>query len=131
MATFVDASGRFLGVFVGTLPPSGAIEVSTAPADARQVWQFPGWSPPPADMRIAPLAFIARFSPAERAAIRAAAAASAELADWLDRARFAREINLADPVTISGMAALEQAGLISTARATAILQAQVAENERP
>jgi hypothetical protein len=130
MPAYVDAAGRYVGSFPSS-PAVGLAEVPTAPADARQVWQFPGWSAVPADARIAPLAFIARFTAAERTAIRAAAAANAELADWLDRARFAREIDLANPVTLAGLDELVAAGLISPARQAAIVEAPVAPEERP
>ena len=44
----VTADGTYIGAFsgdVGGLP--AGIEVPTAPQDARQIWQFPGWSPVP------------------------------------------------------------------------------------
>lgn len=131
MPAFVDVAGRFVGVFVGAAPPAGSIEVASAPADARQVWLFPGWSPAPADQRIAPLAFLRRFTAAERATIRAAAAASPELADWVDQSRTAREIELGHPQTLAGLDALVAAGLISQARRAAIATTPVTVEERP
>jgi hypothetical protein len=133
MATkfFVAGDGTWLGAFDGAEPPGGATEVASAPGDARQVWQFPGWSAAPPWSEIAPLAFIARFTAPERAAVRAAAAASADLADWLDRARFARVIDLAADETIAGMAALVAAGLLTGGRRDAILATPVAAEERP
>jgi hypothetical protein len=129
---YVDGAGAWLGAFEGAAPPPGATEVPSAPVDARQAWQFPGWSAPPARSgEIAPLAFIARFTAAERAAIRAAAAGSAELADWLDRARFARVIDLAAAETVAGMNALVAAGLLSGARRKHILEVYITEAERP
>lgn len=51
---FVRPDGSYVGAFdvpdddlAGLLPP-GAVEVETPPADGRQVWGFPGWSPAPA-----------------------------------------------------------------------------------
>ncbi len=46
---FVDAEGVYRGGFDGVAPPSGSIEVASAPADARQIWDFGGseWSPLP------------------------------------------------------------------------------------
>jgi hypothetical protein len=129
---YVDGAGAWLGAFEGAAPPPGATEVLAAPVDARQVWQFPGWSAPPApSAEIAPLAFIARFTAAERAAIRAAAAVSAELADWLDRARFARVIDLAAAETVAGMNALVAVGLLSGVRRDQIIEGPIAEAERP
>ncbi|WP_417624970.1 hypothetical protein [Paremcibacter congregatus] len=37
---YVDIDGSYIGGFDGSLPPSGAIEVAEAPADARQTWDF-------------------------------------------------------------------------------------------
>lgn len=128
---YVAGDGTWLGAFDGATPPAGASEVPSAPSDARQVWQFPGWSPAPISAEIAPLAFNKRFTTAERAAIRAAAAVNADLADWHDRARMARMIDLADAETIAGMAALVAAGLITAARRDAILTTPVSAEERP
>lgn len=44
---YVDDTGRYIGAFCGVEPPAGAIDVDRAPEDARQAWQFPGWSPVP------------------------------------------------------------------------------------
>ncbi len=52
---FVRQDGSYIGAFdvpeeaLEDLLPTDAIEVSPAPKDARQIWQFPGWSaaPPP------------------------------------------------------------------------------------
>ena len=70
---------------------------------------------------IAPLEFLLRFTAAERTAIRAAAAVSPELADWIDQARFAREIELDAPNTAEGLNALVGAGLLTPERRAAIL----------
>jgi hypothetical protein len=70
---------------------------------------------------IAPLEFLLRFTAAERTAIRTAAAASPELADWIDQARFAREIDLDAPTTAAGLDALVAAGLLTAARRAAVV----------
>ena len=46
---FVDAEGKYLGAYCGedVVTPEGGIEVSTAPADARQVWNGEAWEPLP------------------------------------------------------------------------------------
>lgn len=45
---FVDATGAYLGGFDGGAePPAGAIEVPSAPQDARQTWADGAWSAPP------------------------------------------------------------------------------------
>lgn len=42
---YVDASGNYLGGFDGNpTPPSGSIEVSAPPPDARQKWNGTSWS---------------------------------------------------------------------------------------
>jgi hypothetical protein len=76
---------------------------------------------PPARRIIPPLEFLQRFTAAERAAIRAAAAASPDLADWIDQARFAREIELDGPATAAGLDALVAAGLLTAERRAAVL----------
>lgn len=53
MKYFVDGSGVYLGAWdeaalsSNAAPLAGAIEILVAPQDARQVWQFPGWSEVP------------------------------------------------------------------------------------
>jgi hypothetical protein len=70
---------------------------------------------------IPPLEFLQRFTPEERTAIRAASAVSADLADWIDQARFAREIDLDAPTTAAGLDALVAAGLLTAERRAAVL----------
>ena len=70
---------------------------------------------------IAPLELLLRFTAAERAAIRAAAAGSPELVDWIDQARFAREIELDAPTTAAGLDELVGAGLLTGERRSAVL----------
>jgi hypothetical protein len=40
---YVDTDGTYLGGFDGAEPPDGAIEVTTAPQDARQIWSDGTW----------------------------------------------------------------------------------------
>lgn len=70
---------------------------------------------------IRPLAFLERFTSAERTTIRAAAGSDDALADWLDMLRAAQEIDLESQRTIAGLQALVDAGLISAARKDEIL----------
>ncbi|WP_156941371.1 hypothetical protein [Mesorhizobium sp. LNJC405B00] len=42
---FVDGTGAYLGGFDGAEPPEGALEVPSAPDDARQVWDGSQWGP--------------------------------------------------------------------------------------
>jgi hypothetical protein len=97
--------GRFEVVFpiVATLEWVEAHDGTGITAYAKR-WDSNGFVPAPAARRvIPPLEFLQCFTPEERAAIRAAAAASPELADWIDQARFAREIELDAPTTAAGL----------------------------
>jgi len=85
-------------------------------------WEGSAFVPaPPARRIIPPLEFLLRFTAAERTAIRAAASASPELADWIDQARFAREIDLDAPTTAAGLDALVAAGLLTADRRAAMV----------
>lgn len=44
---YIDTTGAYVGAYCGVEPPTGALEVESAPDDARQLWLFPGWSPVP------------------------------------------------------------------------------------
>ena len=43
MKYFIDKTGRYVGAFDGAEPPRGAIEVPSAPDDARQPWLGDRW----------------------------------------------------------------------------------------
>lgn len=45
---YVDEGGEYLGGFDGAEPPAGAIEVPSAPGDARQMWSGSEWVAIPA-----------------------------------------------------------------------------------
>lgn len=44
---YVDADGNYLGGFDGADPPEDAVKVTSAPADARQVWSDGAWGDVP------------------------------------------------------------------------------------
>ena len=67
------------------------------------------------------LAFLHRFTPDERIAIRRGARADGGIEDSLEMLRAAMQVNLTDPATVSLMNALVNAGLITAARRDAIL----------
>ena len=67
------------------------------------------------------LQFMERFTKQERGAIRAAAKQSDDVEDWLDLLRAAQEVKPTDPRTVSGMAALVAAGLLTAQRSAEIL----------
>lgn len=62
-----------------------------------------------------------RFTPAERAAIRAAAMTNGAVADMCAMVDKAGMIHFDDPLTVSGIAQLEAAGLIAHGRGAEIL----------
>ncbi len=70
---------------------------------------------------VSPLAFRQLFTTAERIAIRTAAKTNTAVEDWLDLASVATEIHLDAAATVTGVGALETAGLIEAGRAAAIL----------
>lgn len=87
------------------------------------------WTPevqPPAtaNQTLTKLEYLRRFTPAERVAIRAAAAANPVLEDYLKLMELAQEINTGDPDTIAAVTMLEQAGLIAAGRAQEILNGE-------
>jgi len=65
--------------------------------------------------------FMDRFTDSELAAIMTAAKSSIELELWFKRFEMAQEIILSDPQTVTGVNALETAGLIAEGRAAEIL----------
>lgn len=66
---------------------------------------------------ISTLEFMERIPKAKRVAIRQAARENADLDDWLDLLRAAQEVNLDDPRTVDGVAAMVAAGLLTQAEA--------------
>jgi hypothetical protein len=77
--------------------------------------------PPIAPAPLTHKQFMDRFTDSELAGIMTAAKSSIELELWFKRFEMAQDIILSDPQTISGVNALETAGLIATGRATEIL----------
>jgi hypothetical protein len=71
--------------------------------------------------KITPVEFLQRFTAQERVAIRTAADSDAALDDYLELLQAAQEVDLTHDVTIVGVQALEQAGLIAQGRAAEIL----------
>lgn len=87
------------------------------PDDGRALWQ-PAVQKPTA---ISKRDFWLRLTQAEQMALVQASLANAAIAWWLHNAQTAETIDLLDPQTQQGMAALVSAGLLTQARATAIL----------
>jgi hypothetical protein len=78
-------------------------------------------APPVAPVPLTHKQFMDKFTDSELAAIMTAAKSSIELELWFKRFEMAQDILLNDPQTISGVNALETAGLIATGRASEIL----------
>lgn len=78
-------------------------------------------APAPVGVTLTKLEYLRRFTQAERIAIRAAAAQSPQLADYMQLLELATEVRTDDPDTIAAVQMLEAAGLIATGRAQEIL----------
>lgn len=83
---YVNASGTYIGGFAGAEPPAGAIEVPTAPQDARQVWQSNDWSPVPVDVPQE----VTRFQ----------ALAALHISGWLEAVKAVMADPTTDPLTV-------------------------------
>jgi hypothetical protein len=123
-----STDGVMVGLFEGAFPILAALERVEAGGGTGITayatrWDGSAFVPAPAVRRvIAPLEFLQRFTPGERAAIRATAATSAALADRIDQARLAREIDLDAAATIAELDALVAAGLLTAERRPAVLR---------
>lgn len=78
-------------------------------------------TPEPEGLALTKLGYLRRFTQAERIAIRAAAAASAELTDYLELLSLAEDVRTDDPDTRAAVEMLEAVGLIAPGRAAEIL----------
>lgn len=90
-------------------------------------WLFSGtvFSEPPVKAAAAPkltsLEFMGLLTTAEQTAIATAAQSNAAVLVWLLKISGATYVDLGDPATIGGVDAMSAAGLLTAARATAIL----------
>jgi hypothetical protein len=71
--------------------------------------------------RISPFDFLNRFTPEERAAIRAAAMTNGQIADYIGMVSAAPSIVLTDELTVTGVNHLEAASLLAPGRGAEIL----------
>lgn len=97
------------------------VEVPLTDAELAAIAAMP---PEPARRRVVtPLAFMERLTQSERIAIRTAARAAGgeALDDWLDMLRAAQDVDLDDPRTVAGVAAVVAAGLLTAERGAALL----------
>lgn len=74
--------------------------------------------------QLTPLQFMALLEPSEETAIATAALSNAAILLWLVKTSGASYISLTDPQTVAGVNAMVTAGLLTQARATAILAGQ-------
>jgi hypothetical protein len=118
---------------------TGAFAFEDNRANGEKCWQRPqdwlvdpvaktaSYDPPPAPPAPAPrwsfLEFMERFTQAEQEAIAGAAMVNVQVKLWYDKAVGAKEIIADEPRTVSGMAALVAAGLLTAERRDEILGA--------
>jgi len=130
-------------------PPQlgGMVEITDREPQPGIGWTYAAdtdtFSPPPPERRIVTtLAFDLRFTMEEQIAIDLASidtpaapmeqrTQAAVLRIAKERARKATFIDLDDPITRDGVQFMEQAGLLAQGRALDILDAPIAEGERP
>lgn len=83
--------------------------------------EAPAPSPVEASRRVSFLEFMDLFSPAEQRALKAASMADIDVGLWYDRALGASFIDLDDARTIAGVGVMAALGLLTNARAEAVL----------
>ena len=82
-------------------------------------------APKPQSRILTRLEYMNQFTDAELAAIYTAAKSVVEIEIWLEKFKVTTEVDIDDPRTVSGVQALEGAGLIAAGRAQEILAATV------
>jgi hypothetical protein len=112
--------GSAISVYEGGQPDGADVE---APAEVGVGWRFDGqaWTEG-SPRKWTALEFALRLTKAERSAIRAASFVSADLADFLQLAQSAQEVNETDPLFRQAIDALEAAGFLTPARVAEVLQ---------
>jgi hypothetical protein len=108
--------------YFGPIPPEAGDLRAIYEAELEGAEIIPFEPPASSPVRvISVLEFLERFSQQKRIAIRAAARQSDSLADWLDLLMAAQVVDLDDPRTLGGVAAMTDAGLLTEAEALAVL----------
>lgn len=126
---FVDAAGRYVGGFDGAPPPAGAVEVPSAPDDARQVWDGAAWGPAPTSPPVppTPLEWFRRLSAETQLALVRARRTDDDVDLAMTLASGAAVVHVADPLTIAQVQMLQSktrpdgSPLISADEAAALL----------
>lgn len=112
----IDEDRRAISVQDADTRPPGTLPCSdeTVVGDIFDGWGFrrPKWTA---------YQFLLRFTPAERALFRSGAASDPALADFLQLAQAAQEIDAGDPITLAGMSYLVSVGVLSEARRKEVL----------
>ena len=96
--------------------PAGAV-LSLVADDGRALWQ----PPQPAPTTIGPYDFIQRFTPAEQEAIQKAAQGNWQIQLWMTQLAASGAVDVTSATLQTGLAALEAAGLLTSARAAQIV----------
>ena len=116
-----DSEGNEVSRYASTSPQVGAwpLDYTHTEFDPEQPV-----SDPAGPRVFTQLQWLKRFSAQERITIRAAAAATPALDDYLKLMDAAQEIDTSDPETIAGVQTLEAFGLLAQGRAEEILNAE-------
>lgn len=134
MAAYIlDAAGYIIGTSDDPGAPANSTQI-TPPDNSATPLQFVNGAwliAQPENYFITLLAFYSRFTQSERLAIRAAQTRDFIVADFMMLVGAATYIDLAGDDTQNGVAYLVSISLLTTARAAAILGAQIADSERP
>lgn len=120
-----DPAGRFTGEIVAlfTEVPDGTGQQDTLNQDGTWTKYIvpPAPEPVPVSIRtLTKLEYMDRFTDTELAGIYTAAKAVVQVEIWLEKFKLAAEVNLDDPRTLSGLQAMESAGLLAAGRAAEI-----------
>ena len=121
-----DPAGRFTGEIVAlfTEVPDGTGQQDTLNQDGTWTKYIAPPEPeplqPPAVRTLTKLEYMDRFTDTELAGIYTAAKSVVQVEIWLEKFKLATEVNLDDPRTLSGLQAMEAAGLLAAGRASEI-----------
>ena len=121
---FIDVANNYLGAF-DSVPPSGGIEVGSAPSSASATWNGTGWDEPvvvvPVVTQFSSKTFFDRFTDIEKADIVAATLVSIPLKIFYDTMWGADYVDVVDLETIAGVDALIAATLLDASRKDEVL----------
>ena len=116
-AAEITAAGEYLAVECAGVPEND----STYDPETGVITPPSPPAPPAAARILTKVAYLKRFTQAERMAIRGAAKESPQVEDYVELLNLSEEVDLDDPETVLGVNTLEAAGLIGAGRAAEIL----------